>query len=1020
VSRESLGGIYVGVPPKLNNILTNILILSSKYITMTPEDQKKQAEQMQLANSPFISSFNVNEPHVVNLIMFLSQYEIDKHDTKEVANFICVNPESPCKYNVPLEMIADLMDMLNVCYSHNVPNHILECQYVNQAEASGLFFDFVFETKTIPVDFNAVILGFSRNIFALLMKYITLEDSKTNHVLMSLGTQNPVYPTEKNKYRSNFRIMIPSIMLPEDAKLFIYQRVLRSKEIRRIFMEKLNYDIKDCFHTKARNAPVSMLGSFTPGEENEPMVLQYKYDITISRENGYQYEDAVITDLSGFKNIIHDTSINYNSPTGYIKKTAYSLNDVGIARMLSDVNSKPRIFFTMEYDNAYNSYKMLSIPYPFICNIYKELYILDDSRFATFDEWLVIMKSLAASDTDLNCLAVMITHERVGKIMKTDDEDRYMTWDEFNDVWKSARYDYNLDTYNCKYSWRSLRHWATIDSQTQMNRYMNNHIKHMITYDIIHSVYQARLEAWHFAKYLHFMYGHMFISQNTSTEKYMWYEFVTPVSLDRKQGQLYKWREMGTEPDSLLMNICNQLQPLMNMIHSQMQATKKQANRIMSNEDPRIDHIKNLAFIYNREVTALLKTPVRRSIIKESCSLFKNNSFLDRMDQIPEVLGVGNGILEFDGDSARLIDYYHTYPISKYTDTNYIEYDPKNEYIKTVYEFLYSLFPEEERDAMDFLLYYFSTSLDGFDIEALFMIIHGGGSNGKSVLMQLFKDTLGDNYARKLPLSFITEQTRNKASGPDSALMDLQFARMVYYSESERNEKVNVAKVKELTGGETISGRGMYQLKNQNFKCVCNHIVTTNYRFVIESTDHGTWRRFLCYRFKFSFEVKLDKKNQFVKLRNQELVNKIKKNKKYHEAFLSILVHYHNKLYGEYGGEILRVPKPTIDKETQEYREREDIFERFISTRVVYREDTSQSMDEFVENFRANHSKQSNEKFVMQKEDLIHNFRNSSIGKYIKEADSGYVTEHLVSLSDTEHPNGSDMLFSKWRTTVKK
>jgi len=1002
----------------LNNILTNILNrILCKYLSIMANSKEKDSNTMRLMNSPFIGSFNTNQPHMIDLRMFMNQYLIAPDDTYVVPNFVCMNPEYPSKYCVPKDMISDLMHLLNICYTENIPNQILECQYINDSKVSSLFFDFVFDTKNPSIDFSTVVLGFSRIVFGILVKFLNIESEKSQHYLMYFGTQNPVYPTACNKYRSKFRIIIPSVMIESDLKLFVYQRVFHSKDIKRIFQEKLNYDVRECFQMKVRNAPVTMAGSFISGEENDPMVLHNVYDICVSRENGFSYENSQVNNITErFDNIVHEVSVNYNSgEKSVIRKRHYCLNNLGVAKTYDEIHAKPRLFFTMAYDDSVRTFKMLSITHPTALTIYEELNILNDERFNSFDQWMIIIKSLASSEVDYHCIAVMITYERVGKIIVENNVERVLSWDEFTTNWNDARSEFNSNLYSSKYSWRSLRYWANIDNKTRMLRFINNRLTHMITYDIAHSVYQARLEPLHFARYIKFMFGHMFITENTSTDKYIWYEFVVPTSKDRDAGQLFKWRELGTEPDSLIYSMSNDLQPVMNTIHSQMQGWLKLAQMALPVDDARIEYIKHLSNVYNREIMVLFKTINKRNIIKEACTLFKNNSFLKKLDMIPDIIGVGNGVVEFDVTKKRLLNYYHTYPITKYTDTNYIPYDEENPYIKTMYRFLRSLFPEDEMDAMDFLLYFFSTSLDGYEKEALFIIIHGGGSNGKSVLMDIFKETLGSAYARKLQLSFITDQSRNKASAPDSSLMDLKYARMVYYSEAERNEKVNVAKVKELTGGETMSGRGMYQTKQQNFKCNCNHIVTTNYRFIIESTDHATWRRFICYRFKFSFEEEEDPEDSFIKLKDPELINTIKKDKRYHEAFLAILMHYHTMLYSKYNGRILKVPKQTIDHETQEYRIREDIFERFISTRVVYKENFTQNMDEFVENFRANHSKQNNEKFVMQKEDMIHNFRNSSIGKFIKENVSGFYIENLYSLAEHEYSNDSVVLFNKWR-----
>ncbi|KAG3135058.1 hypothetical protein PI126_g18414 [Phytophthora idaei] len=106
---------------------------------------------------------------------------------------------------------------------------------------------------------------------------------------------------------------------------------------------------------------------------------------------------------------------------------------------------------------------------------------------------------------------------------------------------------------------------------------------------------------------------------------------------------------------------------------------------------------------------------------------------------------------------------------------------------------------------------YFGFELDGNHryLTGDYYVHHN--SNGKSVLMELFRWTLGEMYTRKMPLNFITDKSCTRASSADPAVMKLKGARMAYYSESDRNEKVNVAKVKEITSGEALSGRQLYK-----------------------------------------------------------------------------------------------------------------------------------------------------------------------------------------------------------------
>jgi phage/plasmid-associated DNA primase len=286
-------------------------------------------------------------------------------------------------------------------------------------------------------------------------------------------------------------------------------------------------------------------------------------------------------------------------------------------------------------------------------------------------------------------------------------------------------------------------------------------------------------------------------------------------------------------------------------------------------------------------------------------------------------------------------------------------------------------------------------------------------------LMELFRRTLGELYVRKMPLSFITDQNRTGSANADPAMMELKNARMVYYSESDRNEKVNVAKVKEITGGESLSGRHLFK-EQENFSANCNHIVTTNHRFIIETTEHAVWRRFMSYKFKICFKVKCDPNEPNERPRDPELIDKIKADKRYQEAFLSILIHYRSKLYALYGGQILRVPHPTIEKETEEYRQSEDIYQRFIMNNVYqYKGGGDLSMDDFITRFREYYRQEGGGVYNGKSDDLLSIFRNSLIQGSIRLVTGKYVLQGFYVPPHGEKAPEGAIVYHEWTKIAK-
>jgi hypothetical protein len=197
-----------------------------------------------------------------------------------------------------------------------------------------------------------------------------------------------------------------------------------------------------------------------------------------------------------------------------------------------------------------------------------------------------------------------------------------------------------------------------------------------------------------------------------------------------------------------------------------------------------------------------------------------------------------------------------------------------------------------------------------------------------------------------MQLSFLTAPRTNNAEGATPALMSLRKARLAYYSESAHAEILNLPKIKELTGQEIMGGRGLYK-EQENFQPVCQHIVTSNYDFEIMGNDDGTWRRLRKLKMKIKFckknVDKYDEKNPYERLSNSDFGIKWQKDPEIKSSFLSILCHYYMILKNKYEGIIENIPHPHIEKETEEFRNKQDKINVFLSGRLVKLPDVTSS-----------------------------------------------------------------------------
>lgn len=119
--------------------------------------------------------------------------------------------------------------------------------------------------------------------------------------------------------------------------------------------------------------------------------------------------------------------------------------------------------------------------------------------------------------------------------------------------------------------------------------------------------------------------------------------------------------------------------------------------------------------------------------------------------------------------------------------------------------------------------------------------LHGTGANGKSVFVETIAGLLGE-YALKIPTEMLMRNIRSP-QGPSPDLVALKGRRMIYCNETSEGRQLDEARVKELTGGDTITGRSPYAPAAITFRPTHKLIVVGNHQPEIRDTGEGLWRR---------------------------------------------------------------------------------------------------------------------------------------------------------------------------------
>jgi len=137
-------------------------------------------------------------------------------------------------------------------------------------------------------------------------------------------------------------------------------------------------------------------------------------------------------------------------------------------------------------------------------------------------------------------------------------------------------------------------------------------------------------------------------------------------------------------------------------------------------------------------------------------------------------------------------------------------------------QFMNEIFPDTDTSKM--AKYVLSLSISGNASKRLFQLWHGGGRNGKSVLLELIHHILGEEKAYKHETDLIVEQ-KWKSEKYDQ--INFRGKYFCYSSEVNKNQKLNIERIKDLTGYERINARQIFH-ERQSFRPTWQLVFVSN------------------------------------------------------------------------------------------------------------------------------------------------------------------------------------------------
>lgn len=279
--------------------------------------------------------------------------------------------------------------------------------------------------------------------------------------------------------------------------------------------------------------------------------------------------------------------------------------------------------------------------------------------------------------------------------------------------------------------------------------------------------------------------------------------------------------------------------------------------------------------------------------------------------------------------------------------------------------------------------------------QSFYILQNSSGANGKTLLMELMLKSFGQNedgYGSKFDVIILLESRANGQSAKPE-MVKLRGKRFTYCEEPDENKPVNTGLLKELTGGGSITARGLhkdpitFEIQTKFMMC-CNDLPRIN------ADDDGTWRRLKNIHFPSRFlhedsedyraaiargDANIFKRDDTLKTRLEELKG----------TFMAILFSYYRRFV--YKKSNIVIPQEVL-RASKDYQREQDVLRLWIEQNLELQPESRL-------NIRKLHKK-----FLEQHREMKNKYNHQKLYKkitdiYRREIRNGEVVEVLRSFN---------------------
>jgi putative DNA primase/helicase len=215
----------------------------------------------------------------------------------------------------------------------------------------------------------------------------------------------------------------------------------------------------------------------------------------------------------------------------------------------------------------------------------------------------------------------------------------------------------------------------------------------------------------------------------------------------------------------------------------------------------------------------------------------------EAFDSHHDLLTVANGVVDLRTGELRPHD-----PTLLMTSLVDVDYDPTADAPRFM-AFLREIHPGKP-EITEFLWRWLGYCLTGHVTEQALVLAVGEGRNGKGTLFEAFGRVLGLGLSAQAPPGLLMS---HKGDRHPADMMALRGKRYVYASEVEGGQTFSEERLKFLTGGDTITARGMRE-NFTTFRPTHKLVLYVNDLPKVKDVSHAFWRRMRVVPFDERFD----------------------------------------------------------------------------------------------------------------------------------------------------------------------